>query len=201
MVVIRKQAAADFRPQVHRTKRMPRTRLTTEADETADGVTDLKRGLPPIVRADAKLLILGSLPSDASLAAAQYYAHPHNQFWRLLGGVIGQNLKSMDYSERVAVAVASGVALWDVIGSAQRAGSLDHRIRNEQPNDLCQFAQRLLELRAVAFNGKKAGALAGAAFDGLPIAILHLPSSSPAYTMHPDAKAVLWARLAQYLNP
>ena len=201
MVVTRKLAAADFRPQVRRSKQMEQTRPTTEAVETAVGVTDLKRGLPPIARADAKLLLLGSLPGDASLAAGQYYAHPRNHFWKLLGGVIGQNLTSMDYSDRVAAVQASGVALWDVIGSAQRAGSLDQYIRNEHLNDLRQFVKSLPELRAVAFNGKKAAALAGAAFDGLPIAILHLPSSSPAYTMHPDAKAVLWAGLTQYLNP
>lgn len=179
---------------------MVQTRLTTEAAETADGVIDLKRGLPPIARADAKLLILGSLPGDASLAAARYYAHPRNQFWRLIGGVIGSDPALMAYTDRIAAVVASGVALWDVVGSAHRAGSLDHNIRNEQLNDLCQYVKSLPRLRAVAFNGKKAGLLAADAFDGLPIAVLHLPSSSPAYTMHLNAKAVLWAELRQYVN-
>ena len=200
MVVTRKLAAVDFRPQVRPPKRMAQTHQTTEAVEAAVGVTEPKLGLPPIARADARLLILGSLPGDASLAAAQYYAHPRNHFWRLLGGVIGKNLSSMDYWDRVAAAQASGIALWDVVGSAERAGSLDHHIRNEQLNDLRQFAKSLPELRAIAFNGKKAEALGRDAFDGMAIDVLYLPSSSPAYTLHSDAKAALWVQITPYLN-
>ena len=180
---------------------MVRTHLATEAAKAKVGTADLKFGLPPIARADAKLLILGSLPGNASLAAAQYYAHPRNHFWRLLGGVIGKDLLSLNYSDRIATIVASGVALWDVVGSAKRAGSLDQQIRSEQLNDLRHFVKGLAELRAVAFNGKKAATLAGDALVLLPIDILHLPSSSPAYIIHPNVKAVLWAQLTRYLGP
>lgn len=200
MEATRKQGTVNFPLQVSRLKSMVQMHRCTEVVKAAVTPTDLKRGLPPIARADAKLLILGSLPGDASLAAAQYYAHPRNHFWELLGGVIGQNLNSMDYSDRITAVQESGIALWDVIGSAHRAGSLDHHIRNEQLNDLRHFAKSLPELRAVAFNGKKAGSFAGDAFDGMPFTVLHLPSSSPAYTLPRDAKAVLWARLTQFVS-
>src|SRR4051812_9892532 len=85
----------------------------------------VKGGLAPIARRDARLFILGSLPGDASLAAGQYYAHPQNQFWRLLGRVIGEDLRAMTYDERLECVAKHRVGLWDVIGSAHRAGSLD----------------------------------------------------------------------------
>ena len=170
-----------------------------EGEATA-ALPDFKRGLPPIARADAKVLILGSLPGDASITASQYYAHPRNHFWKLLSGVVGQDLVLLDYSQRIQTIQESGFALWDVVGSAQRIGSLDHQIRNEQLNDLRKFVTNLAELRAVAFNGKKAAALAGNVFDSLPVDVVQLPSSSPAHTMHPDAKAGLWTQLSLFLD-
>jgi TDG/mug DNA glycosylase family protein len=86
-------------------------------------------GLPPAVDRRARVLILGSFPSAASLAAGQYYAHPQNQFWRVLGAVIERPLKEMDYSARIAAVQAAGIAIWDVYASCERAGSLDSAIR------------------------------------------------------------------------
>ena len=97
-----------------------------------------------------------------------------------MGVVIGKNLILIDYPDRVAAVVASGVAMWDVVGSAERARSLEQKMRNEQLNDLRHFVKSLAALRAVAFNGKKAATLAGDALDKLPIDVLHLPFSSPA---------------------
>src|SRR3954469_9703151 len=90
-----------------------------------DFSVSVKGGLPPIARTDARLFVLGSLPGDASLAAQRYYAHPSNQFWRLLGGAIGENLEALRYEARLERLAERRIGLWDVIASADRRGSLD----------------------------------------------------------------------------
>ena len=80
----------------------------------------LKRAFDPVVDARTRLLILGSLPGDASLKAGQYYGHPQNGFWRLIGGVIGVDLVALPYPERLEALKGAGVGLWDVIAEAER---------------------------------------------------------------------------------
>jgi len=87
-------------------------------------------GLPPLAGPDARVLILGSFPSAASLAAWQYYAHRQNQFWKILGTLLGQPLHGMDYAAKQAAVLAAGLAIGDVYASCERAGSLDSAIRN-----------------------------------------------------------------------
>src|SRR5258708_16045972 len=91
-------------------------------------------GLPPVARCDARLFVLGSLPGDAWLAARRYYAHPTNQFWRLLGTAISEELASLSYEQRLERLAMRRVGLWDVIASATRRGSLDQAIREAQHN-------------------------------------------------------------------
>ena len=95
-----------------------------------------KAGFEPVVDANTRLLILGSLPGDASLRAGQYYGHPRNAFWRLIGGVIRCDLAALSYEERLAALRTAGVGLWDVIASAERPGSLDAAIRAPEAADL-----------------------------------------------------------------
>lgn len=115
------------------------------------------RCFAPVVNADTRVLILGSLPGVASLAAQQYYAHPRNQFWPLLATVLGQpGLPALDYPQRLAHLQAHGVGLWDVVAQAQRRGSLDTAIRAAQRNDLARLVASLPALRLVAFNGATA---------------------------------------------
>lgn len=159
-----------------------------------------KAGLPPVARADARLLILGSLPGDASLAAAQYYAHPRNHFWPLIGRVVERDLAAMAYTERLLALQETGIALWDVVGEARRRGSLDQQIRDIQANDLRGLAGQLQKLRAVAFNGTKAGLLGAPIFSGLDLDLHHLPSSSAAYTLPFETKLASWSILALYLK-
>src|SRR3954454_979722 len=83
----------------------------------------VKFGLPPIARCDARLFLLGSLPGDASLAARRYYAHPTNQFWRMLLVDVGEDLADLDYEQRLARLADRRIGLWDVIASATRRGS------------------------------------------------------------------------------
>ena len=123
------------------------------------GDTPRKSSFAPIWRDDARLLVLGSLPGEASLAAARYYAHPQNQFWRLMGAAIGAPLADMDYEARLAALVEAKVALWDVVASATREGSLDTAIRNVTHNPLADLVARLPDLRFIAFNGQRAASI------------------------------------------
>ena len=155
-----------------------------------------KRAFDPVVDAKTRLLILGSLPGDASLKAAQYYAHPQNAFWRLVGGVIAQNLVVLPYVERLDALKAAGIGLWDVIATAQRPGSLDGAIRDAEAADLRGLAATLPSLRAVAFNGATSARIGRRSLDGAPgLALIDLPSSSPAYTRPFAEKASAWAVL------
>jgi hypoxanthine-DNA glycosylase len=149
------------------------------------------RGLPPVFDAGARCLILGSFPSPASLAAAQYYAHPQNQFWRLLGDSLGEPLASLPYAERLTRVRAHGVAIWDVYRACRREGALDSAIREAEDNALDRLFQQAPRLHAVLFNGKTAARFAGI-FSGRGLAVHGLPSSSPAYTLAYTEKLRCW---------
>jgi len=144
-------------------------------------------GLAPVIGPRARVLILGSFPSAASLAAQQYYAHPRNQFWRILGAVIGQPLQGMGYADRIAAVQAAGIAIWDVFASCERAGSLDSAIRNAVANDFaalknCPEGRTALApaLRRVCFNGRTA-ARRIREVEALGYEAVVLPSTSPAH--------------------
>jgi hypoxanthine-DNA glycosylase len=159
----------------------------------------MKVGLPPIARADARLFILGSLPGEASLATRRYYAHPQNQFWRLLDSVLGDNLHSLPYDERLERLGEQRIGLWDVIGSAIRRGSLDQAIRLVNHNPIEQLARDYPDLEAIAFNGATAASVGrkmmGKLFD---VELIDLPSSSPANTRPFAEKAAAWAVIASF---
>ncbi|MDP2870064.1 DNA-deoxyinosine glycosylase [Methyloversatilis sp.] len=134
--------------------------------------------------ATARVLILGSMPGAASLGANQYYAHPRNQFWSIMGTLVGAH-PALPYAERLAVLTRAGLALWDVLASCERLGSLDSAIdlRSAQANDFVVFLQRHAGIQRVLFNG----ALAETCFrrDVMPyvrpLDMLRLPSTSPAH--------------------
>ncbi len=138
------------------------------------------KGLPPAIGRASRLVVLGSFPGEASLAARRYYAHPRNQFWPLLGAIWGLELASMPYAARLAVLRTRGVGLWDVHASCRRAGSLDSAIEDAEPNDLASLRRRAPALVLVAHNGSES-ARAAAQLEALGIATVRLPSSSPAH--------------------
>jgi hypoxanthine-DNA glycosylase len=158
----------------------------------------VKRSMAPVGSQDARLLILGSLPGEASLAAQRYYAHPTNQFWRLLGTAIGEDLASLAYDARLIRLAAREIALWDVVAEATRRGSLDGAIRGATPNELAAFVASHPRLRAVAFNGKTSAAIGKRALAAADVAFVDLPSSSAALTRPFADKAAAWAVLAGY---
>ncbi|TCS16029.1 DNA-deoxyinosine glycosylase [Caulobacter sp. BK020] len=158
-----------------------------------------KSGFPPVVDGRTRVLILGSLPGEASLVARQYYGNPRNAFWRLMEGVLDTPLVPLAYEDRLAALLARGVGLWDVIAQAERPGSLDAAIRDPAANDLSALIETLSALRVVAFNGGTAARLGGRLI-GDRIATLALPSSSPAHAARSfQQKAELWNGLRAFL--
>jgi hypoxanthine-DNA glycosylase len=160
-----------------------------------------KSAFAPFVSSQTHVLILGSLPGEASLAAAQYYAHPQNQFWRLAGAVIGrEDLPALAYEERRATLLAAGIGLWDTLASAVRSGSLDAAIREAEHAPLAELIETLPELRAVGLNGATAARIGRKLLADLPVQLVDLPSSSPAYAAMPfSEKRARWLRLQQFL--
>jgi len=159
-----------------------------------------KAGFPPVVDADTRVLILGSLPGEASLAVRQYYGNPRNAFWRLMEGVLGVALVPLDYEARLAALLSHGVGLWDVIAEAERPGSLDAAIRDPAANDLLALIGSLPALRVVAFNGGTAAKL-GRRLIGERVPTIALPSSSPAHAARTfEQKALAWAALKMPLS-
>ena len=159
-----------------------------------------KAAFEPVVDSRTRLLVLGSLPGDASLKAGQYYAHPQNAFWRLIGGVVGRDLVAMPYPDRLKALKSEGVGLWDVIASAARPGSLDAALRDAAAADLNQLVLQLPDLRGVAFNGATAARLGRRTLNPRPdLRLIDLPSSSAAHTRALASKAEAWAVLKVFL--
>ena len=159
-----------------------------------------KAAFAPVVDAQTRLLILGSLPGDASLKAAQYYAHPQNAFWRLTGGFIDRDLATLPYADRLEALKAAHVGLWDVIAGAERQGSLDGAIKNAEAADLRRLIAGLPQLRAIAFNGATAARIGRRSLADTGLTLIDLPSSSPAFTKPIAEKAEAWSVLAAFLS-
>ena len=117
----------------------------------------IKKGFSAIVDKNTKILILGSLPGDVSLRKHQYYGHPGNDFWRLLGSAIGENLQDMDYSSRLETLKHHRIGLWDVFNVGNREGSEDSKIKDEEVNRFFILTEISPKLRLVCFNSKKSG--------------------------------------------
>lgn len=137
------------------------------------------QGLPPVVAAGTRLLVLGSFPSEASLAAAQYYAHPRNQFWTILSALWRIDLRALTYLRRLAEVRRRGLGIWDVYASCRREGSLDSAIEQAEPNDLAALVARLPVLAAIAHNGGESARAMRLTRTLVP-EVVRLPSSSPA---------------------
>lgn len=149
------------------------------------GATARAKSFPPVIAPDARVLILGSMPGTASLAAAQYYAHPYNQFWRIVGEICGAG-PDLAYPLRLQRLRAHGFALWDVLDSCVRPGSLDSAIEHTSAiaNDVPGLLRTAPGIRRICCNGATAyhgvRRYFGAELDALGITVLRLPSTSPA---------------------
>jgi hypoxanthine-DNA glycosylase len=166
---------------------------------------DHATGFPPIVDASAEILILGSLPSVKSIEARQYYAHPQNAFWRIMGRLFAAG-PDTPYIKRTELLKRNRIAVWDVLASSVRPGSMDSDIDQATavPNDFASFLEDYAGIRRLFFNGRKAAAMFGALVasehpefdDNLHYATL--PSTSPAYaSMSFEEKLRKWSIVSQ----
>ncbi|WP_288379523.1 DNA-deoxyinosine glycosylase [uncultured Massilia sp.] len=153
-------------------------------------------GLAPVIAFDTRVLVLGSFPGAASLAAGKYYAHPRNQFWPLISKVVGEDLASLPYDERLVRLLAHRFGLWDVLAGCEREGSLDSAIRKPAANDFERLRTLCPQLETVGFNGQASGKFAPQ-FAAAGYRTVVLPSSSPAHmAMSFEQKLAVWRRLA-----
>lgn len=114
------------------------------------------KSFSPNINNDSKILVLGSMPGVKSLDEQQYYAHPQNRFWKLMGKICNEdNLQNLDYETKLQVLLANKIALWDVIQTCNRAGSLDSNIQNEKPNKIIQLLKRFPNIQTICLNGNK----------------------------------------------
>jgi hypoxanthine-DNA glycosylase len=158
-----------------------------------------RQGLPPVLGRDARVLILGSFPGEASLSARAYYAHPRNHFWPILGALVGAPLAELPYAERLARLRAHRIGLWDTIVACERRGSLDGAIRNAERAEVARVQRAAPALVVVAFNGKTA-ARAAPRWRDAGYATLALPSTSPAYTRPFAEKLEAWRVLRGWID-
>ena len=154
---------------------------------------------PPIVSKDSKLLILGSVPGIKSLEMQEYYAHPQNKFWRILFELFQEDFTA-DYAEKIELLKKNKIAVWDVIDSCERKGSLDTEIKNEAHHDILQLLQDFPSIKVIFCNGQKSFKSLRKIFpDDLKILILVLSSTSPAYTIPYQQKLKDWSVLKSFL--
>ncbi|MCL2297859.1 MAG: DNA-deoxyinosine glycosylase [Proteobacteria bacterium] len=167
---------------------------------TTDNTDVQHRSLPPVVYRNTRVLILGSLPGSASLAAQAYYAHPRNHFWRIFGVLLDEpDLAERSYAQRLRIFKHHRIGLWDVVGQAQRQGSLDQNLKNITPNPLAELLPQLPQLNAIAFNGQTAARIGQRQLSDNPllknITFYTVPSTSPANTMPFAEKVAAWKML------
>ena len=153
------------------------------------------QGLPPVADGGTRLLVLGSFPGVASLRLQQYYGHPQNQFWKILGALWSRDLMAASYPERIAAALAHGLGIWDVYAACEREGSLDTAIRSAELNDFAGLRQRCPALQAIAHNGGESFRHAKR-IQALGLPVHRLPSTSPANASWSfERKRAAWAEV------
>ena len=152
-------------------------------------------GLAPVLDARTRLLVLGSFPGVASLRAQQYYGHPQNQFWKILGALWSMDLMALPYAQRLDAAREHGLGIWDVYGACEREGSLDTAIRNAELNDFVRVVRDCPQLEAIAHNGGESFRHAKHT-QALGLLVYKLPSTSPANASWSfDRKLAAWAEV------
>jgi TDG/mug DNA glycosylase family protein len=161
----------------------------------------LKQGLPPIANESTRIFILGSMPGERSLRDGRYYAHPTNQFWKLVGAVIGRELHPLPYDVRLAALADRGIGLWDVVSAARREGSSDVAIRDARHNPIGGLQSSYPSLQAIAFNGGRAAADGRRLLAGVQgIDLYDLVSSSGLARMALADKVEVWSAIARHLK-
>jgi len=158
------------------------------------------QGLPPVLDGRTRLLVLGSFPGVASLRAQQYYGHPQNQFWKILGALWGLDLVSQTYEDRLVTVRARGLGIWDVYSACEREGSLDTAIRQPELNDFSRVQRECPTLRAIAHNGGESFRHAKHT-QALGLPVYRLPSTSPANASWSfERKRLAWQEVFRFAD-
>lgn len=183
------------RPNVQ-VKSGPATTTKSIKPEAEPVSSDTKISFGPISNSDTSVLILGTMPGDRSLELGEYYGHPRNRFWKIISTITGNDLP-LSYNDKIALLLKCKIGVWDVAHKANRKGSLDSAIEEEEPNDLDDFIYRHKNLKVVGFNGTKSQALFDKYFDRKNhLKYLSLPSTSPANTgIDFDSICKLWRQI------
>lgn len=163
-------------------------------------MTERTNSFSPVIDRNSRILILGSMPGAESLRKHEYYANSRNLFWKIIYGVFGSE-PSTSYTEKISFILSKGIALWDVIESCERTGSLDSDIKNEQCNDFNKLFREYPGIRYVLFNGAKAydtyrkhiGFSTGEGRE-----FLKMPSTSPAHAVKFQDKLKEWMVIREY---
>lgn len=155
---------------------------------------------PPIINENSKILILGSIPGVKSLEMQQYYAHPQNKFWKIICEIFNEEFTT-NYQQRIEILEKHHIALWDVIDTCERKGSLDSEIRNEEANKIEELLQNFPNIKAIFCNGQKSHKnlqkILGKKFR-MPIIVL--PSTSPAYAgLKYEEKLLSWQEIQNHI--
>ena len=154
---------------------------------------------PPVISKTSKILILGSVPGVKSLEMQQYYAHPQNQFWKIVFELLGEDF-SKDYETRIETIRKNNIALWDVIDTCEREGSLDTKIRNEEHNDITKILNDHPSISVIFCNGQKSFKnLKKILGEESEIPVFVLPSTSPLHTISFDKKLKEWEIIKTFL--
>ncbi|WP_267402407.1 MULTISPECIES: DNA-deoxyinosine glycosylase [unclassified Chryseobacterium] len=154
---------------------------------------------PPIIDKDSKIIILGSIPGVKSLEKQQYYAHPQNKFWKIIFELFNENFTE-DYAERINILKKHHIALWDVIDSCERKGSLDSEIKNEEANQIAELLEEFPNIQTIFCNGGKSFKnLQKVLGKDFRIPFYVLPSTSPLHTISFEKKLEEWKAILKFL--
>ncbi|WP_370899141.1 DNA-deoxyinosine glycosylase [Chryseobacterium gossypii] len=155
---------------------------------------------PPLIDAESEILILGSIPGVRSLEKQQYYAHPQNKFWKIIFTLLDEEFTE-DYPERIRILKKHHIALWDVIDSCERKGSLDSEIRNEEANRIAELLEEHPHIKAIFCNGGKSyKSLQKLLGKNYHLPVFLLPSTSPLHTVSFENKLEEWKKILDFLK-
>ncbi len=154
---------------------------------------------PPIIDKNSKILILGSIPGAKSLEKQEYYGHPQNKFWKIIFELFNEEFTE-NYTDKIDVLIRNHIALWDVLDSCERKGSLDSEIKNEEANPILELLEKHEKISAIFCNGGKSfKALQQILGKNFKIPIILLPSTSPLHTISFAEKLEKWKIIKNYL--
>jgi len=154
---------------------------------------------PPIIDENSKIIILGSIPGVKSLEKQQYYGHPQNKFWKIIFELFEEEFTD-NYNYRIQILKQNHIALWDVIDSCERKGSLDSEIKNEEANQIEELLENYPNIKAIFCNGGKSYKnLQKILGKNYKIPVFLLPSTSPLHTVSFEKKLEEWKKIKMHL--